>query len=82
MMNEDDDSAGFRIAVVLAEKEEPNDIDWSTLIISNEITYSKHIFIAEHWLMNFSFSEKYSAKRQKTTVATNKEENDDDDDFF
>ena len=48
MMNEDDDSAGFRIAVVLAEEEEPNDIDWSTLIISNEITYSKHIFIAEH----------------------------------
>ncbi|CAF0792113.1 unnamed protein product [Adineta ricciae] len=39
MMNEDDDSAGFLIAVVLAEEGKPDDIDWSTLIISNEIKY-------------------------------------------
>ncbi|CAF1634220.1 unnamed protein product [Adineta ricciae] len=62
MMNEDDDSVGFHIAVVLAEEGKPDGIDWSTLIISNEITYKKYP----------------AKRQKTTVAANEEEEDDDD----
>ena len=79
-MNGADERDGFHIAAVLAEEEKSNDIDWSTLIISDKINYSKGILVTECWLIQFFFIENYSSKRQKTMVAA-VEGDDDDDDF-